>query len=166
MSSSSSSSSSASSPRESLPLTYVHPIHCYRRLGSNGMRVLTVGTLAMLGSFAFLVFLWRGSTANPIWKLIVIIGWASQVATPPVETIKLVLASQVTIAASMLASIAPESFQLALPQAPSGKHPALHEYIWGRTTLRRGCSPVSGRTCCRLLLSSFHLSPPRSCRNS
>jgi len=80
------------------------------------MRVLTVDTLAILGSSAFLTFLWRGSAANPIWKLIVITGWASQAATPTVETIKLVLASQVTIAALMLALIAPESFQLTLPQ--------------------------------------------------
>ncbi|KAF8245389.1 hypothetical protein K440DRAFT_662846 [Wilcoxina mikolae CBS 423.85] len=92
-------------------------IHWYQRLGSNGFRVLSLGTIVILAGFSFLFFLWRRDSTSLTWKYIVVTGWASQSATLTIELISLVLAAQVGIATSMLASIALESFQVTLPEA-------------------------------------------------
>lgn len=95
----------------------VTSIHWYQRLGSNGFRTLSLGTIIILAGFSFLFFLWRCDSTSMTWKYIVVTGWASQSATLTIEIISLVLAAQVGIATSMLASIALESFQVTLPDA-------------------------------------------------
>ncbi|KAI1141113.1 hypothetical protein F5Y05DRAFT_299424 [Hypoxylon sp. FL0543] len=81
-------------------------------IGTLGLLVIIGGTLACIGSLAFLIFLWTGRGSSPgaidapsAWRSIVLHGWVAQATTLATLLIRTAAATQATVCTAMLAAL-------------------------------------------------------------
>lgn len=81
----------------------------------------TVGilfVLALLGSTAFITFVWHANVSNPIWYSVAQADWVTRAVTITAVVLRTAVSFQAALATSMLASYALETSGVRLSQIP------------------------------------------------
>lgn len=82
----------------------------HRRLGKWAIVIVILGTLLILGAFAFLIFLWVAGEGNGVWKSIVGNNWISRSITLTALTIRASICFQAALITAMIASVQLERY--------------------------------------------------------
>lgn len=85
------------------------------RVGYWSMLVVLIGTICILGTTSFPLFLWCGDIDNHVIRQIVVSGWTARSITLAALVIRWAVAAQATVAASMLAALALYRAHIDLP---------------------------------------------------
>ena len=120
------SESSVFSESSAVPELDHHRNRTFRdRLGLTGLLVLTVGTICLLGTPCFLIFLWHGARQigmhkdpGRVWTSIVFSNWATRSITICAALIRSAITAQAALVTSMVASILLESAGVKLEDLP------------------------------------------------
>lgn len=99
---------------------YLHSPALLKRIGAQGIILLSLGTLCLLAVLGLLSYLWFGGPySGYVWRRVVLSDWAPRVASLLAEMARIILSLQAILATSMIASIALESGTVALSKAPA-----------------------------------------------
>lgn len=96
-----------------------------QRIGTLGLCILLIGTIAISAAFGFAAFFWvasnnadRGGQAPFVWSQVVTSGWAPRTVTLLSVVIRTGIALQAGLMAAMLASILIETTEVRLSKIP------------------------------------------------
>ncbi|KAK8009459.1 hypothetical protein PG991_012010 [Apiospora marii] len=118
--------SSVFSESSTLPELDHHRTRTLRdKLGLTGLLVLTLGTICLLGTPCFLIFLWHGARQigmhqdpGRVWTNIVFSNWATRSITICATLIRSAITAQAALITSMVASILVESAGVNIEDLP------------------------------------------------
>ncbi|KAK7977065.1 hypothetical protein PG996_003135 [Apiospora saccharicola] len=95
------------------------------KLGLTGLIILTVGTICLLGTPCFLIFLWQGARQvgmhkdpGRVWTNVVFSNWATRSITICATIIRSAITAQAALITSMVASVLLESAGVKLVDMP------------------------------------------------
>ncbi|KAK7913905.1 hypothetical protein PG985_011608 [Apiospora marii] len=97
----------------------------WHRIGRPSLFILPLGSLLLVGSIAFLFFLWRGASRarnrqdpGHLWQTIVFERWIMRAVTITAALMRSVMTAQAAIVAAMIAAVIVESAGVHLSELP------------------------------------------------
>src|ERR1700722_17197507 len=76
-----------------------------QRVGPLGLAILLGSLVCILGSLAFLYFLWLGDATNGMWQRLVLAGWVTRSITIASLVIRVLIAAQAAFCTSLIAAL-------------------------------------------------------------
>ena len=89
----------------------------FHALGWFGIICLTLGSVIIISSFSFILFLWKADASNVVWQHIIIAAWLTRSVTLSSLLIRIAAGALATLSTSMLAALSLQHYYILLPDS-------------------------------------------------